>query len=71
MRDAFFSPKFCKCMRYFSPRKSILHTLFFVNFLILNTGDDPNSQSSLVTLLPVSPNALELAVLRKASLIFQ
>ena len=46
-------------------------TLFFVNFLMLKMGDDPNSQASLVIWFPVGPNALELAILWKADLIFQ
>ena len=36
--------------------------LFFVNFLMLKMGDDPNNQVSLVSWLPVNPNATELAV---------
>ena len=43
-------------------------TLFFVNFLMLKMGDDPNSEASLVIWFPVGPNALELAILWKADL---
>ena len=71
MHDAFFSPKFTKCARYFSQKKSIMCALFFVNFLMLKTGDNPKKQVSLVSWLPVNPGALELAALRKANLIFQ
>ena len=45
--------------------------LFFVNFLMLKMGDDRNNQASSVNWLPVNPSAPELAVLRKANLIFQ
>ena len=34
-------------------------------------GDDPKTHASLVSWLLVNPNALELAVLGKANLIFQ
>ena len=44
--------------------------LFFLNFLTLKIGDDPNNQAPSVSWLPVNPNALELAVIRKANLIF-
>ena len=44
--------------------------LFFVNFLTLKMADDPKNQVLFVSWLVVSPNALELAVLRKANLIF-
>ena len=71
MCDVFFLPKFSKCTRYFSPKKSIMGALFFVNFLTLKIGDDPSSQASLVSWLPVSLSALELDVLRKVNLIFQ
>ena len=71
MRDAFFSPKFSKCGRYFSPKKPMICTLFFVNFPMLKMGDNPNKQASLVSWLLVNPSAPELAVLRKANLIFQ
>ena len=52
-------------------KKSIMGALFFVNFLTLKIGDDPSSQASLVSWLPVSLSALELDVLRKVNLIFQ
>ena len=42
-----------------------MHTLFFVNFLMLKMGDDPNNQVSLVSWLQVNPNVPELAVPRK------
>ena len=71
MRDAFFSPKFSKSARYFSPKESIVRVLFFINFLTFKMGDDPNKQASLVSWLPVNPSAPELAVLRKANIIFQ
>ena len=45
--------------------------LFFVSFLALNMGDDPNSQAPLVSWLPVSPSGPKLAVIRKANLMFQ
>ena len=45
--------------------------LFFVIFLTLKMQNDPNSQASLVSWFPVSPNTLKLATLRKANLIFQ
>ena len=38
--------------------------------LMLKTDDDPSNQASSVSWLPVNSNALELAVLRKANLIF-
>ena len=54
----------------FQPKNSIICMLFFVNFLMLKIVDDPNNQASSVSWLPVNPNALKLAVLRKADLIF-
>ena len=71
MCDVFFLRKFSKCARYFSPKKSIMCALFVLNFLTLKIGDDPSSQVSLVSWLPVSLSALELDVLRKVNLIFQ
>ena len=47
-----------------------MHTLFFDNFLMLKMGGNPNNQASSVSWLPVNPNELELAVLRKAHFIF-
>ena len=40
-------------------------------FLTLKVGDDPSSQAPFVSWLPVRPSAPEVAVLRKANLIFQ
>ena len=34
-------------------------TLFFVNFVTLKTGDDPNNQASSVIWLLVNSNALD------------
>ena len=45
--------------------------LFFVNFLTFKMDDDLNNQASSVSWLLVNPNALELAVLRKANLTFE
>ena len=53
------------------PKESIMCTLFFASFPMLKMGDDPSSQASSVSWLPVNPSTLELAVLRKANLIFQ
>ena len=43
----------------------------FRQFFDVKGGDDPSNQASWVSWLPVSPSAPELAVLRKANLIFQ
>ena len=51
-------------------QKSILCLLFFVNFLSLKMGDEPNNQAFSVSWLLVNPNALELALLREANRIF-
>ena len=48
-----------------------MHALFFVNFLMLKMGNNPNKQVYLVSWLPVNPSTPELAILRKANLIFQ
>ena len=55
----------------FQPKKPIMCELFFVSFLMLKMGDDPNNQASSISWLPVNPNAPELVVLRKDNLIFQ
>ena len=52
-------------------QKSIMRALFFANLMTLKMVDDPNNQASLVSWLPLNPNAAELAVLRKVNLIFQ
>ena len=46
---------------------------FHLNFLTAQgiMVDDHNNQASLVSWLPVNPNIPELAILRKANLIFQ
>ena len=51
----------------FWSKKSIMHAIFFVNFLTSKVGDDPNCQESSVSWFTMSPNA----VLRKANLILQ
>ena len=45
--------------------------LFFINFLTLKIGDDPNNQPSSVIWLLVNHNALELTVQKKANLIIR
>ena len=54
----------------FQPKKYIMHTLFFVNFLTLKMMGDPNNQVLWVSWLLVNPKPLELAVLRKVDLTF-
>ena len=43
----------------------------FCQFSDIKNGDDSSSQASSVTWFPVGPSTMELAVLRKANLIFQ
>ena len=45
--------------------------LFFANLMTLKMVDDPINQASLVSWLPLNPNAPELAVLGKVNPIFQ
>ena len=52
-----------------APKIYIMHTLFFINFMTLKVRVDPKGQASSVNWFPVSLNAPELAVLRKANLI--
>ena len=69
MRDAFFHLNFLNARGILAQKIYNAHK-FFVNFLTLKIGDNPNNQASSVSWLPVNPKALELAVLRKAYLIF-
>ena len=66
----FFQLNFLNVWGILAQKKSIMLALFFVNFLTFKMGDHSSSQASLVIWLPVNPSTLELAVLRKANIIF-
>ena len=70
MHDAFFHLNFLNAQDTLA-QKIYMFGLFFVNFRTLKMGNVSNSQASLVSWFPVSPNAPELAILRKDNLILQ
>ena len=62
-------------LNFLNTRKILVQKIYnahaiLINFLALKIGEDPNNQASSVSWLLVNPSALELAVLRKANLIF-
>ena len=67
----FFHLNFLNARDTLAQKIYIMSVLFFINFLTLKMGDVSNSQASLVSWFPVSPNAPELAILRKDNLILQ
>ena len=66
----FFHVNFVNARGILAQKICNVHAIF-VNFLALKMGDDSNGQVPLVSWFPVSPNALELAALRKANLILE
>ena len=66
----FFDLNFLNAQGILAQKIYIMRTLFFVIFLVLKMRDDPNNLGLSVSWLPVNPNPLELAVLRKADLTF-
>ena len=68
MRDAFYYLKFLDVQGILAQK---ICDAIFCQFSDVKIGDDSNSQGSSVIWFPVSPSAMELAVLRKANLIFQ
>ena len=64
-----FHLNFLNARGILAPKLYKAHAIFH-QFSDVKTGNDPNHEASSVSWLPVNSIALELALLRKANLIF-